>query len=81
MMNDTKQLNGAPTSVDPGINPEETINDLVARRPELMPVLQRFGFDLCCGGGLALREAAERHDVPLEGLLFALSEVPARAAR
>ncbi len=59
-----------------GIDPGETINDLVARRPELMPVLQSFGFDLCCGGALSLREAAEHHDVSLPTLLTALAGAP-----
>jgi len=76
MMIDIEQTACMLPTNDTGTNPEETINHLVARRPELMPVLQRFGFDLCCGGGLSLREAAERYDVPLPTLLAALAEVP-----
>lgn len=56
------------------IDPSETLNTLVARAPETLPVLQRFGLDTCCGGALPLAVAAQHHDLPLETLLMALRE-------
>ncbi|HET7034822.1 MAG TPA: DUF542 domain-containing protein [Thermomicrobiaceae bacterium] len=37
------------------------IRELVEEYPGLMPVLARYGFDLCCGGEHTLAEAAELH--------------------
>ena len=51
---------------------ENTLNTIVARYPETLPVLQSFGLDTCCGGALPLRTAAEHHDLDLEALLAAL---------
>lgn len=47
----------------------ETINELVARAPEVLPVLQRYGIDTCCGGSLSLAVVAERHQFDLATLL------------
>jgi regulator of cell morphogenesis and NO signaling len=51
---------------------EDTLNTLVARYPQTLPVLQGFGLDTCCGGALPLRTAAEHHDLDLAALLAAL---------
>jgi len=56
----------------PAIDPATTIDDLVTAYPALMPVLASRGLDLCCGGALTLREAAERHDLDLDALVAAL---------
>lgn len=56
------------------IDPNETLNALIARRPEALPVLQHFGLDTCCGGGLPLAVAAQHHNLPVERLLAALYE-------
>ena len=37
------------------------IRTLVEVYPPVMPVLARFGMDLCCGGGHTITEAAELH--------------------
>lgn len=39
------------------------IRDLVEQYPEVMPVLDRYGMDLCCGGGYTVPEAALLHGV------------------
>lgn len=51
---------------------DETLNELVARAPETLPVLQRFGLDTCCGGSLSLITAARHHNLDLAELLVAL---------
>jgi regulator of cell morphogenesis and NO signaling len=55
------------------ISAEETLNAIVARYPEALPVLQRFGLDTCCGGALPLRTAAQHHDLDPDELIAALN--------
>jgi iron-sulfur cluster repair protein YtfE (RIC family) len=54
------------------IDPEATLNQLVEAEPKVLPVLHRYGLDTCCGGGLPLREAARRHELPLDDFLAEL---------
>lgn len=54
------------------IAPEDTLNAIVARFPQALPVLQRFGLDTCCGGALPLRVAAQHHGLDVEDILRAL---------
>ena len=56
-------------------DPNMTINDVVARFPVTMPILNRFGFDLCCGGGLSIAEATQRDGIDLESVLASLRAV------
>lgn len=56
------------------IDAEMTLNELVARAPEALPVLQRFGLDTCCGGALTLAVAAQHHELELPELLAALRD-------
>jgi regulator of cell morphogenesis and NO signaling len=63
------------------IDAEDTLNAIVARYPETLPVLQAFGLDTCCGGALPLRTAAEHHDLDLGALLAALRAVAAGDGR
>jgi hypothetical protein len=60
---------------------EDTINTIVARFPQALPVLQRFGLDVCCGGALPLRTAAQHHDLDLEELIGALHAALQRERR
>lgn len=70
---------GAAPAAAPRFDPGTTINDLVARHPALMPVLAGHGLDLCCGGPLTLRQAAERHGLDLDALLADLAGALAAA--
>ena len=54
------------------IDPEATLNDLVAAAPKVLAVLHRYGLDTCCGGALPLREAARRHELSLDDFLAEL---------
>ncbi len=38
-----------------------TLNEIVSRHPEALPILHRYGLDTCCGGAKPLAEVAERH--------------------
>lgn len=53
---------------------ERTVSELVEGQPQLLPVFQHFGIDLCCGGGLTLAQAAAAHTIPLPTLINALVE-------
>lgn len=63
-----------------------TINALVDRHPELIPILSGHGLDLCCGGPLTLAEAADRHGLDAAALVTELEAAlaagggPARGA-
>jgi regulator of cell morphogenesis and NO signaling len=61
------------------IYPDTTINQIVAAVPNTLSVFQRFGLDTCCGGGLSLSTAVERHQLSLETLLAALRAVESKA--
>jgi iron-sulfur cluster repair protein YtfE (RIC family) len=51
---------------------DDTLNAIVARYPDTLPVLHSFGLDTCCGGALPLRAAALHHDLDLGKLIEAL---------
>ena len=54
------------------IAPTDTLNMIVARYPQALPVLQGFGLDTCCGGALPLSTAIEHHGLDLEEVRAAL---------
>ena len=60
------------TTTTTTVGPNETLNELVARAPEALPVLQRFGLDTCCGGALTLAVAAQHHGLKVSELLAAI---------
>ena len=65
------------------IDARSTVNDIVARYPSTLAVFNAFGIDACCGGALAVTEAAARHGVPLNALRSALEsaiDVSAKSA-
>lgn len=64
----------AAVTASDAITQGETVNELVARAPQLLPVLQRFGIDTCCGGALPLATVAEHHGLDLDQLLVTLGE-------
>jgi regulator of cell morphogenesis and NO signaling len=61
-----------PANTIVAISPDDTLNAIVARYPQVLPVLQRFGLDTCCGGALPLRVAAQHHDLDAAAVLAAL---------
>lgn len=56
------------------VDANETLNELVARAPEALLVLQRYGLDTCCGGALTLAVAAQHHSLEVAELLTAIRE-------
>jgi regulator of cell morphogenesis and NO signaling len=63
----------------PRIDRALTINEIVARYPETIPVFNRFGLDTCCGGGVCVDDAARRDGLDAAAVLAALDD--ALAAR
>ena len=59
---------------DNTIDTSVSVNEMVARHPETMPVFNRFGLDTCCGGGEPIAEAARRDGADLDALVKALRE-------
>lgn len=51
-----------------------TINEIVARFPETIPVFNRFGLDICCGGGVRVDEAAQRDGIDSAEVISALRQ-------
>ena len=51
---------------------EMTVNEVIAQYPPTVAVFSEFGIDACCGGALRVREAASRHGIGSEALLWAL---------
>jgi regulator of cell morphogenesis and NO signaling len=51
---------------------EDTLNAIIARYPQTLPVLQHFGLDTCCGGALPLHTAAQHHGLDLAEVVAAL---------
>lgn len=54
---------------------EMTVNAVIARYPEAIPVFARFGIDACCGGPRTVQDAASRHGIDLDALTTALRAV------
>lgn len=62
------------------IRVSDTLNDIVGRYPQTLPLLQRYGLDTCCGGALPLDVAAQHHGLATDEVLAALqAEVEQRA--
>jgi iron-sulfur cluster repair protein YtfE (RIC family) len=58
-----------------------TVNAVLARWPDTIPLLNALGIDTCCGGGESLRDAARRAGVPLPVLLAAVEHGACGGAR
>lgn len=64
-------MNASATVLDTAM----TVDQLTARFPEVIEVLNRFGIDMCCGGGVTLAEAASRDGASIDDVKKALAEV------
>jgi iron-sulfur cluster repair protein YtfE (RIC family) len=52
-----------------------TINEIVAKFPETIPIFTQFGLDTCCGGGHKLGVAAAKHKIDEQQIFAALQTV------
>jgi iron-sulfur cluster repair protein YtfE (RIC family) len=62
------------------VDPSWTVNDVIAKCPETMPVLNAFGVDTCCGGDETLAAAALEAGLDTDRLVTALRDVIAVVA-
>ena len=67
-----QQDSGAPMSSDTLKVAEMTVDEIMARSPATMPVLNAFGVDNCCGAHSTVHEAAVRDGVDETALIAAL---------
>jgi regulator of cell morphogenesis and NO signaling len=54
------------------LDPNLTINEIVALYPATIPIFNRFGMDTCCGGGVSVDEAARQDGIDVDDVLAAL---------
>ena len=71
----------SPNTILTTIVDTDSLNTIVARHPQALEVLQRFGLDTCCGGALPLRVAVEHHGLDLDQVLAALHATSEERAR
>jgi regulator of cell morphogenesis and NO signaling len=76
MTNITRRYFHMPDTI--ALDPTLTINEIVARFPETIPVFNRFGLDTCCGGGVRVDDAARRDGLDSDAVVEALREAITR---
>jgi len=55
------------------LNPASTVNALIAQHPSVLPVLNGYGIDTCCGGAESLEDAARTAGIPVDVLMAGVS--------
>jgi len=56
-------------TTDASIHPDMTVGAIAELFPATVPVLARYGLDLCCGGGRTLADVARAHRLDLAQLI------------
>ncbi len=59
---------------------EMTVEEVANRWAGALPVFNRHGIDICCGGSKTLREVSRLHGVALDTLLAELASAGVAAA-
>lgn len=62
------------------LDPSATLDEVTNRYPQTIEVFNRFGVDICCGGGVSLAEAAQRDGIELRRLMHELNDALARSS-
>ena len=58
-----------------GINPENTVGEIVANNYNTAGVFRKFNLDFCCGGGISLKKACSDNEVDLNEILAELEKL------
>jgi regulator of cell morphogenesis and NO signaling len=61
------------STIIPTIDPTLSVNEVLARHPHAVRVLNAFGIDSCCGGATPLDVAARRAGAALEDVATAIA--------
>jgi iron-sulfur cluster repair protein YtfE (RIC family) len=56
------------------IDSKISVNEIIKRYPNTLPVLNVYGIDTCCGGEASIAVAAANANVSLETIVAALAE-------
>lgn len=62
-------------TIDIKIPESMEVNDAISLYPETISVFNDFGIDACCGGAVAIAEAARRDGADLDELMAALAAI------
>ncbi len=62
----------------PVFSPQTSVNEVIRKYPSVLPVLNGFGIDTCCGGAESLTSAARSASIPIEALMAAIGATVAR---
>jgi iron-sulfur cluster repair protein YtfE (RIC family) len=54
------------------VTADDTVGEVAGRSARARDVALELGFDLCCGSGLTLRQAAAARGLPIDAVLRAL---------
>jgi iron-sulfur cluster repair protein YtfE (RIC family) len=57
------------------IRPDMTVNEIVQKYPQALPVFKEFGIDTCCGGAQPLGVVVVKHKLDGASVLEALQKV------
>lgn len=58
------------------INREATVGEIVAQNYHAAGVFRQYGLDFCCGGGISLQKACEKHNIPTDDIVNDLMSIP-----
>lgn len=51
-----------------------TVNELMTEHPATIAVFNRFGIDMCCGGGVSVDDAVRRDGLDRDAVCLALRD-------
>ena len=57
------------------LNPQSTVGQLVAERPDRSRLFSKLGIDYCCGGKLTVQEAAQKKGLDAASILATLEAI------
>lgn len=56
------------------ITPQSKVGEIVADNFKAAQIFTKYGIDFCCGGGISLQKASEKHNIDTNNLVSELNE-------